>query len=117
VVRPLVVDTLVLAAACAASAEQSCANRDHSKVFSPDRKPLVPAAFDAVRLDMTIWEIVELLGPAQRELGSGLMIFGWESTDGRLFLVGGSSMCKPPLYARFDQGAPSNISLERTRDR
>jgi hypothetical protein len=65
---------------------------------------------------MTMWEIIELLGPAQRELGSGLMIFGWESTDGRLFLIGGSSLCERPLYARFDQGVPSNKSLERTRE-
>src|SRR5262245_20139016 len=90
VARTVIVMALVLGAACVASAEQPCAIRDHSKVFSPDREPLAPAAFDAVRLDMTMWEIIELLGPAQRELGSGLMIFGWESTDGRVFLVGGS---------------------------
>jgi hypothetical protein len=117
VVRLIVALTLVLGSACASAAPQPCAAHDHSKVFSPDRKPLAPATFDAVRLDMTMREIVELLGPAQRELGSGLMILGWQSSDGRLFLVGGSSMCKPPIYARFDQGASSNTSLERTRER
>ena len=95
----------------------SCDSANHSEIISPQASRLAPATFEAVRLEMTMWEIVELLGPAQRELGSGLMILGWESTDARVFLVGGTSMCKPPLYARFDQGVPSNKSLERTRDR
>jgi len=116
VVRPLLALALVLGTACAAAAAQPCAIHAHSKVFAPDRKALAPTTFSAVRLDMTMWEIIELLGPAQRELGSGLMIFGWESTDGRLFLVGGSSMCERPIYARFEQGVPSNKSLERTRE-
>jgi hypothetical protein len=117
VVRPLLAFAFVLATACAEAAAQPCAGYDHSKVFAPDRKALAPATFSAVRLDMTMLEIIELLGPAQRELGSGLMIFGWESTDGRLFLVGGSSMCERPIYARFEQGAPPNKSVERTRER
>ena len=95
----------------------SCDSFDHSEIISPQAGRLAPAKFEAVHLEMTMWEIVELLGPAQRELGSGLMILGWESTDGRVFLVGGTSMCKPPLYARFDPGVPSNKSLERTRER
>jgi hypothetical protein len=117
VVRPLLAFALVLGSACAAAGPQPCAIDDHSKVFAPDRKALAPTTFDAVRLDMTMSEIIELLGPAHRELGSGLMIFGWESTDGRIFLVGGPSMCERPIYARFDQGVPSNKSLERTRGR
>jgi len=116
VVRLIVVITLVLSEDWASSAPQPCAIQDHSKMFSPGRKPLAPKTFDAVRPEMTMWEIVELLGPAQREIGSGLMILGWQSSDGRVFLIGGSSMCKPPIYARFDQGAPSNNSLERMRE-
>jgi len=110
VVRPLVAMTFFLGATCVAAAAEPCAIHDHSKIYSPDRKPLPPAAFAAVRLEMTMLEIVELLGPAQRELGSGLLILGWKSGDGRLFLVGGPSMCQPPLYARFDP-------LELTREK
>jgi hypothetical protein len=94
----------------------SCDSAIHSEIVSPRASRLAPAKFEAVHLEMTMWEIVELLGPAQRELGSGMMILAWESTDGRVFLVGGTSMCKPPLYARFDLGVPSNKSLERTRE-
>jgi len=117
VMRPLLALALVLGSTCAASAAEPCAIHDHSKVFAPDREALAATAFNAVRLDMTMWEIIELLGPAQRELGSGLMIFGWKSADGRLFLVGGSSMCERPIYARFEQGVRSNKSPERTRER
>ena len=103
--------------AAPAHAASSCDSANHSEIFSPQADRLTPASFEAFRLEMTMWEIVKLLGPAQRELGSGLTILGWESTDGRVFLVGGTSMCKPPLYARFDAGVPSNKSLERTRER
>jgi hypothetical protein len=116
VVRPLIEFALVLGSAYAAAAAQACAIYDHSRVFAPDRKALAPSTFNTVRLDMTISEIIELLGPAQRELGSGLMIFGWESTDGRLFFVGGPSMCERPIYARFDRRVRSNKSLDRTRE-
>src|SRR5690349_24318744 len=96
-----------LGAADAASAEQPCAIHDHSKVFAPDRKPLAPTAFDAVRLDATVWEIIQLLGPAHREVGSGLMIFEWKSTDGRSYRVGGTSMCERPIYAHFVEDVPT----------
>ena len=106
VIRSLIAMIVTLGAAGTASAEQPCANQDPSKVFAPDRKPLAPAAFDAVRLDMTVWEIIEVLGPAHRELGSGLMIFEWKSADGRSFRVGGTSMCKRPIYAHFAEDVP-----------
>jgi hypothetical protein len=117
VARTLLAMTLALSTAFPASAAQPCATPNHAEIVSPDGGRLAPAAFEAVRLDMTMWEIVKLLGPAKSELGSGLMILGWESTDGRVFLVGGSSMCKPPLYAKFAEALPSNKSLERTRGR
>jgi hypothetical protein len=63
-----------------------------------------------------MWDIVVLLGPAARDVGSGLTILEWDSTDGRIFRVGGTSLCRAPLYARFDPGVPSNKSLERTRE-
>lgn len=117
VVRAFLLALLALYGAVPACATSSCDSAKRSEIISPKADRLAPASFEGVHLEMTMWEIVQLLGPAHRELGSGLMILGWESTDGRVFLVGGTSMCKPPIYARFDLGAPSNKSLERTRDR
>src|SRR5947207_15770608 len=117
VVRLLLVALSAVFTAVPAHAASSCEPAKHSELISPQAKRLTPAAFGAVHLEMTMWEIVKLLGPAQRELGSGLMILGWESTDGRIFLVGGTSMCKPPLYARFDSVVPSSKSQELTRAR
>jgi len=117
VVRTLLFALSALHLAVPVHAASACDSANHSEIISPQAGRLAPASFEAVHLEMTMWEILKLLGPAQREIGSGLMILGWESTDGRVFLVGGTSMCKPPLYARFDPGVPSNKSLERTRDR
>ena len=115
-VRILLVLLFASGAAFSACAEQPCSITGHSEVVSPDAGRLAPAAFEGVRLDMTMWEIVKFLGPANRELGSGLIIFAWDSTDGREFVVGGPSMCEPPLYARFDSDAPSDTSPEYTRE-
>jgi hypothetical protein len=87
-------------------------------MLSPQAIRLAPVTFEIVHLEMTMWEIVKVLGPTQHDLGSGLMILGWESTDGRVFLVGGTSMCKPPLYARFDPGVPlTNRCSGRVQDK
>ena len=104
------------AGAVPATAAESCEGGKHGPLVSGNSAPLSPAAFGAIREDMTMWEIVVLLGPAARDVGSGLTILEWNSTDGRVFRVGGTSLCRVPLYARFDQGAPSNTSLERTRE-
>ena len=110
VFRAFLLALSALYAAVPACATSSCDSANHSEIISPQVDRLAPASFEDVRLEMTMWEIVQLLGPAHRELGSGLMILGWESTDGPVFLVGGTSMCKPPIYARFDLVAPSNES-------
>jgi hypothetical protein len=75
--------------------------KDIAELISATAAPLAPARFDSIRGEMTMWQIVRLLGPASREVGSGLMILAWQSTDGRTFLVGGPSLCERPFYARF----------------
>jgi hypothetical protein len=107
---------LLVFAVPAASAE-TCEGGKHRPLVSAKSTPLAPTAFEAIRENMTLWEIVALLGPAARDVGSGLTILEWDSTDGREFRVGGTSLCRAPLYARFDKGVPSNKSLERTRAR
>jgi hypothetical protein len=37
---------------------------------------------------MTLGQILQTLGPAKRDLGSGITVLEWESTDGRKFSIG-----------------------------
>jgi len=73
----------------------------HEQITSLNSKPLAPARFEEITRGMTTWEIVQRLGPAVREYGSGLTILEWRSTDGRKFIVGGGSLCAPPIYFHF----------------
>lgn len=73
-----------------------------AELISAEARPLAPSQFASISVEMTIAQIVERLGPASREVGSGLLILEWRSTDGRAFLVGGTSVCERPLYARFN---------------
>jgi len=41
---------------------------------------------------MNLSQILEILGPAQRDLGSGLTILEWDSTDGRKFSLAFSEL-------------------------
>jgi hypothetical protein len=72
-------------------------------MVSANAAPLAPALFESISGEMTMWQIVRRLGPASRDVGSGLLILEWRSTDGRTFRVGGPSLCERPLYARFDK--------------
>ena len=114
--RIIVTSFFLLAGILPAAAAGNCESGKHGPLVSPTSAPLAPVAFEAIRKHMTMWDIVVLLGPASRNVGSGLTILEWNSTDGRVFRVGGTSLCRVPLYARFDQGFPSNTPLERTRD-
>jgi hypothetical protein len=115
VVRIVATIFIILASPIGAAAVQTCEGGKHGPLVSAESIPLAPVAFEAIRKNMTMWDIVALLGPAARDVGSGLMILQWNSTDGRVFLVGGTSLCQAPLYARFGPGAPPNKSLERAR--
>ena len=101
-VRTLLFAFSAFCIAVPATAATACDSADRSEVVSTRAARLAPEAFEAVRPYMTMWEIVKLLGPARREIGSGLMILAWDSFDGRVFLVGGTSLCQPPFYARFE---------------
>jgi hypothetical protein len=95
---------ILLAYDISATAAESCEGGKHGPLVSSNSTALAPVAFEAIRENMTMWEIVVLLGPAARDIGSGLTILEWNSADGRVFRVGGTSLCRAPLYARFDRG-------------
>lgn len=74
---------------------------DMTQVVSPAAAPLNPDRFSAVTADMTLRQIIELLGPAVRDIGSGLHILEWQSTDGRIFRANGPSYCERPMHSGF----------------
>jgi hypothetical protein len=117
VVRFTAIFQIILATAVPVAAAETCEGGKHGPLVSNKSAALAPATIAAIRDDMTMWEIAVLLGPAARDVGTGLTILEWNSTDGRTFRVGGTSLCRVPLYARFDRGVPSNNSLERTREK
>jgi hypothetical protein len=103
-VRTFVILLILIAGAVPADAAESCESGKWGPLVSSKSIPLAPAIFDEIRGTMTMWEILRLLGPAARDVGSGLTILEWNSTDGRVFRVGGTSLCRVPLYARFGRG-------------
>lgn len=74
-----------------------------SKDVDPAAKPLPPEAFESVDEKMTLGQIIDKLGPAQGERGSGLCILLWPATDGRSFAVGTTDCdrTRRPIYAKF----------------
>ena len=64
-------------------------------------RPVPVAKFAGIDATWTLNAIFERLGPARRELGSGLYIFDWEADDGRVFVVSSSSRCGVVRQAGF----------------
>jgi hypothetical protein len=50
---------------------------------------------------MTVREILQRLGPAARDVGSGLHVLEWDVTDGRKFRISTPGACDKPLHAGF----------------
>jgi hypothetical protein len=72
--------------------------------IDPNAAPLPAEKFAAVSEKMTLGEILALLGPARRDIGSGIYILEWESTDGRAFIVGTTKpddLKSRPMYAHW----------------
>jgi hypothetical protein len=64
-------------------------------------RPVPVERFAGIDATWTLNAVFERLGPARRELGSGLYIFDWEAEDGRVFVVSSSSRCGVVRQAGF----------------
>jgi hypothetical protein len=100
-VRWCALTMVALAMASPALAELACDTAKHVDVISGKSAPLTQEKIGAIRKGMSMWEIVKILGPAARNIGSGLFVLEWEDTNGRFFIVGGTSLCKPAIYAQY----------------
>ncbi len=51
------------------------------------------AVFERARDDMSLSALVVMLGPASRDIGSGLHIFVWEARDGSTLRASAAGLC------------------------
>lgn len=96
--------TLAVAAAssgCARATTATAADVDCERRQITDIRTLVDdgrlvedsALFDRARDDMSLSALVEILGPASRDIGSGLHIFVWEARDGSTLRASAGGLC------------------------
>lgn len=97
--------TVVHADAHAESARTPCAERSWPlPPFDPRQRVEDLAAFDRAHAGMSVSELLDLLGPPQADVGSGLYVLVWEARDGRRLRVSAGDLCRPVIaFHRFDR--------------
>jgi hypothetical protein len=83
-------------------------------IISSESRPLPPSAANGITKEMTVTEILNRLGPAARDVGSGLHVLQWDLTDGRVFFVSTPDACGKPMGLGYVERAP-NKTIEPTR--
>jgi hypothetical protein len=71
------------------------------RFVSAEAKPLPASAFKGIDRSLAIRQIVQRLGPAKYDVGSGLHVLQWPVSDGRLFSVSVADACSKPMAAGF----------------
>jgi hypothetical protein len=64
-------------------------------------KPLDAKLFKHITKKMSLQTIIKKVGPASRDIGSGLHVLEWNTTDGKTFHVSIASACDKPLFVGF----------------
>lgn len=86
------------AAAPSESARTACDERSWpSPPFDPRQRVEDLAAFDRAHAGMSVAELLDLLGPPQADVGSGLYVLVWEARDGRRLRVSAGDLCRPVI--------------------
>ncbi len=88
---------------------------EFSKYVSEKTKPLPPRVFSGISHFMLIDAIIKQLGPAARDVGSGLHVLEWDVTDGRVFFISASS-CGKPHKVGFRKNAPNKPMQPTARE-
>lgn len=66
-------------------------------------RQLSPEVFLKVSANMKTSDIFAILGPAARDVGSGLYVFEWDANDGRVFSVSTQDICAKPMSLGFHE--------------
>jgi hypothetical protein len=96
-------------AAAQPSAAPTCA--PPPVITTPLAKPLAASAVAKLAADASIAELVKALGPAARDVGSGLYIVEWDLSDGRVLRLSATGLCAKPMSVVI--GAPLKNTLAR----
>lgn len=80
--------------------ERQAGQQDPLRV-DPDRQRLPRSTLEQAREEMTVREIVTLLGPAHGDAGSGIYRFVWQCSDGSSLIVGFVDPNKKPFYIKW----------------
>jgi hypothetical protein len=67
-------------------------------------KPLPAARFVGIGRSTPMSSIVKQLGPAARDVGSGLYVLQWDVSDGRTFTASTANACSKPVSIGFQRG-------------
>ncbi len=85
-----------LLATSSAIASQACAWPQ--PLVSSQAKAVSLKSIQSLPAQLTGAEIVRRLGPAHRDVGSGVYVLQWEVANGQVFLVSVASACALPLH-------------------
>ncbi len=99
---------LLLLFACLAASPADAGCPWKTEFVSPSSQPQPPEAFEGVVRAMSMPAIVGKLGPAARDIGSGLHVLEWDVTDGRVFSVSTADACGKPFSVGFRRPGSSN---------
>ena len=76
---------------------------------SASAEPKAAKLFSSVNRTMPIQKIIEKLGPAARDIGSGLYVLEWDVIDGRVFRVSVASPTDKPMAIGFAKKLGSSL--------
>ena len=90
--------TAALEICTAAECERPAA---HDEVVSSKSVPLDAKRFSDISSKLEVVEILKRLGPAARDVGSGLFLLQWDVADGRVFTVSATDLCAKARHVGF----------------
>jgi hypothetical protein len=76
---------------------------------SASAEPKAAKLFQSVNRTMPIQMIIEKLGPAARDVGSGLYVLEWDVIDGRVFRVSVAGPSDKPMAIGFAKKRGSSL--------
>lgn len=91
----------LLLSVATAPAWAACAWR--ADFVSDAARPLAATAFKGIDRSLLLPDIIARLGPASRQVGSGLYVLEWDVVDGRVFHVSTQDACGKPLAVGFSK--------------
>ncbi len=72
-----------------------------AEYISATATPKDAKLFEKINRSMSLKKIIQKLGPAARDVGSGLHVLEWNVSDGRVFHVSVASACDKPIALGF----------------